>query len=203
MSTQGARIPDREHTSRPWRIHEITQDFRLYDVWALPTPGGPDDFPKLVRQVRDGDTAENPSWIARALFSIRWKLGALLGWDDDEDGVGARVPTLCDRLPEDLREGAAGPGFDRLPFSPLYLIDDEFAAEMANKTVHGVMHLSWVPDDSGGFRGQMAVLVRPNGLFGRAYMAGIGPFRHLLVYPPLMRGIAESWRAGASSGGGS
>jgi len=65
---------------------------------------------------------------------------------------------------------------------------------MANRTVHAVMHLSWVPDDAGAYRGQMAVLVKPNGLFGRAYMAAIAPFRHLIVYPPLMRGIAREWR---------
>ena len=28
------------------------RDFRLEDVWALPTPGGPDDFPRLVRYRR-------------------------------------------------------------------------------------------------------------------------------------------------------
>ena len=42
------RLPDGAHTSQPWRIHELTPDFRLEDVWALPTPGGPDDFPLLV-----------------------------------------------------------------------------------------------------------------------------------------------------------
>ena len=42
------RLPDAAHTSRPWRIHELTPDFRLEDVWALPTPGGRDDFPLLV-----------------------------------------------------------------------------------------------------------------------------------------------------------
>ena len=36
------RLPNTAHTSRPWRIHELTRDFRLEDVWALPTPGGPD-----------------------------------------------------------------------------------------------------------------------------------------------------------------
>jgi hypothetical protein len=35
------RLPDTAHTSRPWRIHELTGDFRLEDVWALPAPGGP------------------------------------------------------------------------------------------------------------------------------------------------------------------
>ena len=66
---------------------------------------------------------------------------------------------------------------------------------MANRTVHGVMHMSWVPDGAGGSRGQMAVLVKPNGLFGTVYMAAIAPFRHLIVYPGLMRDIGQDWQA--------
>ncbi|MFC8271316.1 DUF2867 domain-containing protein [Streptomyces sp. NPDC057271] len=193
-------LPKSAHTSRPWRIHEITPDFRLYDVWALPTPGGPDEFPRLVRNFAGGDTGDNSSWIARLLFAIRWRLGRLLGWDDRDEGVGSRVPTLRDRLPQDLRDGPAGPEFAVLPFTPLYLRDDEWAAEMANRTVHGVLHLSWVPDGAGGHRGQMAVLVKPNGLFGKAYMAAIAPFRHLIVYPPLMRDIGREWRESAPRG---
>ena len=54
----------------------------------------------------------------------------------------------------------------RHPFTPLYVTDDEFALEIANQTVHGVMHVGWVPDGTGGHRGQMAVLVRPNGVLG-------------------------------------
>ena len=61
--------------------------------------------------------------------------------------------------------------------------------------MHGVLHLGWVPDGAGGHRGQMAVLVKPNGRFGVAYMAAIAPFRHLVVYPALMRDIERSWRA--------
>ncbi|MDN5854136.1 MAG: DUF2867 domain-containing protein [Actinomycetia bacterium] len=188
------KIPNAEHADRPWRIHEITADFRLHDVWALPTPGGPDDFPTLVRQTAQGSTGSNPSPIARALFAIRWKLGEVFGWDDAEAGVGHRVQTLRDRLPADLRDEQAGPEFERLPFTSVYLTDDEWAAEMANRTVHGVLHLSWVRDADGGYRGQMAVLVRPNGVLGVAYMALIAPFRHLLVYPPLMREIEREWR---------
>ena len=59
--------------------------------------------------------------------------------------------------------------------------------------MHGVMHLSWVPDGDGGYRGQMAVLVRPNGVLGKAYMAAIKPFRHVLVYPALMRWVERTW----------
>jgi hypothetical protein len=188
------RLPSSAHTSRPWRIHEIAGDFRVEDVWALPTPGGPDDFPLLVRQAASLDPSRSASRAVRALFAIRWKVGGLLGWDSADAGLGARVPTLRGRLPADLRDAPVPPDFEALPFRPLYLIDDEFAAEIANRTVHGVMHLGWVPDGSGGWRGQMAVLVKPNGRLGTAYMAAIAPFRHLIVYPPMLREIGRRWR---------
>ena len=190
------RLPDSAHTSRPWRIHELTRDFEVEDVWALPTPGGPDDFPQLVQGVAAGDPSRTLPRAARTLWELRWKIGELLGWDDPDTGLGSRVPTLRDRLPADLRE-APTPDFDALPFTSLYLLDDEFAAEIANRTMHGVMHLGWVPNGTGGYRGQMAVLVKPNGLFGSAYMAAIRPFRHLIVYPPLIRELEREWRARA------
>jgi hypothetical protein len=187
------KLPDTAHTARPWRIHEIARDFQVEDVWALPTPGGRDDFPRLVERLAGGDPSQDsPSRAARALWAIRWKLGELFGWDDPDAGLGSRVPTLRDRLPADLRD-ASGPVFDQLPFRSLYVLDDEFAAEIATKTVHGVMHLGWVRDGADGYRGQMAVLVKPNGLFGRLYMAAIRPFRHLIVYPPMMREIERQW----------
>ena len=188
------KLPNTAHTSQSWRVHEIAYDFKLADVWALPTPGGPDDLPRLVQLFAAGDTSTNPSRAARALFTIRWKLGELLGWDDPDADRGSKWPTLRDRLPVDLRE-APGPDFDTLPFTSLYLLDDEFAAEIVNRTVHGIMHIGWVRDQTGGYRGQMAVLVKPNGLLGTAYMAAIMPFRHLIVYPPLMREIERDWRA--------
>jgi hypothetical protein len=189
------RLPTTAHTSRPWRIHELTRDFRLEDVWALPTPGGPDDFPRLVELMTSFDPAKSSSCAVRTLFAIRWKVGGLLGWDAPDAGLGSRVPTLRDRLPADLRDAPSGPDSDALPFTPLYLIDDEWAAEVANRTVHGVLHVGWVPDETGGYRGQMAVYVKRNGLLGTGYMAAIAPFRHLIVYPPMLREIGREWRA--------
>ena len=40
----------------------------------------------------------------------------------------------------------------------------------------------------------MAILVKRNGLLGRAYMAAIAPFRHVLVYPAMLREIERRWR---------
>ncbi|QGV78958.1 DUF2867 domain-containing protein [Streptomyces ficellus] len=198
------RLPRSAHTSRPWRIHEIATGFHVEDVWELPTPGGPDDLARLVRQMADGEGGDGRSPISapvpRALFAIRWKLGALLGWDRPGDGVGGRVPSLRARLPADLRDGPRGPDLRAAPFTSLYQTHDEWAAEMANRTVHTVMHIGWVPDaGGGGHHGRMAVLVKPNGLLGAAYMAAIKPFRYLGVYPALLRMIGREWRAGAGA----
>jgi hypothetical protein len=176
----------------PWRIHAIANDFRVEDVWALATVGGPDDFPRLVSLMESFDPTQ-ASPVVAALFALRWRLGALLGLDRGETGLGTRVPSLRDRLPADL-PAYAGSLSAESPFRPVYLTDDEAALEIANETMHGVLHLGWVPDGDGGYRGQMAVLVKPNGLFGRAYMAAIAPFRYALVYPLMLRTIGRLWR---------
>jgi hypothetical protein len=148
-----------------------------------------------MQLARSLDPAESSSPVVRALFAVRWKVGGLLGWDEEETGLGSRVPTLRDRMPADLREAPTGPEPEALPFVPLYLLEDEYAAEIANETMHGVLHLGWVPDESGGYRGQMAVLVKPNGRRGQAYMAAIAPFRHLIVYPRIMSEFGRAWQA--------
>jgi hypothetical protein len=191
------RLPASAHTSRPWRIHAIAADFRLEDVWALPTPGGPEDFPRLVELMATLDP-EAGSPLVRGLFALRWKLGALLGWDEANTGLDARVHTLRDRLPADLRDGPSRQVPPGSPFRPVYLTHDECALEMANQTVHGVLHLGWVQDEPGRYRGQMAVLVKPNGRLGSLYMAAIAPFRYLIVYPLMLRAVGRAWAAGAT-----
>jgi Protein of unknown function (DUF2867) len=195
------RLPNSAHTSRPWRIHELTRDFRLEDVWELPGRGDREDLPRLVRLIASADPSQGSSRATRTLFAIRWKIGELLGWDDPDAGLGSRVPTLRGRLPADLRDAPSAPAFDALPFTPLYLLDDEFAAEIANRTMHGVLHLGLVPDQTGGYRVQMAVLVKPNGMLGTAYMAAIRPFRRLIVYPAMLRKGRDLWDRAARADG--
>ena len=193
------KLPDTAHTSRPWRIHELTRDFELLDVWATPTPGGPDDFPRLRRLALGFDPAQSTSAAVRMLFAARWALGDLLGLDAPGDGLGSRVPSLRDRMPADLLDTASGPASGAVPFVWLYVLDNECAAEIANKTMHGVLHAGWVPDGSGAYRGQLAVLVKPNGLLGNAYLAFIKPFRHLLVYPAIFKELGRRWQASIGS----
>lgn len=189
------RLADIEHLTRPWRIHQIAPDFEIEDVWAYRTPGaGPDDFPLMLDALRAaGGLNENPP-VVRLLFAARWRLGAMFGWDKPREGLAGRVESLVDRLPHDLRQDAAGAAVPNTPFTMVYELADECVVELANRTVHDLLHLGWVPTDEGEHELRMAALVKPNGLFGRLYLAVIKPFRYLIVYPALTKKWERAWR---------
>jgi hypothetical protein len=200
------RLPDEAHTSYPWLIHALAPDFELEDVWALPTPGEKADFPRLLDQfVSRGKPADFPAPF-RALFALRWAIGRALGWDGPQ-----AVVSLRERLPAHLSEGPRGPDIRSVPgreeaapiFRSVYMTEDEWVAEIANKTVHGLLHIGWVPAEDEGYRAQMAVLVKPAGRFGRAYLAAIKPFRLAIVYPMLLETIGKRWNASLGSMRGS
>ncbi|WP_067470415.1 DUF2867 domain-containing protein [Nocardia amamiensis] len=189
-----SRLAPTTYTDQPWRIHEFTKDFEVEDVWSYRTPGaGPDDFPAMVAALQAAGGPAKQTLPVRFLFAVRWKLGALLGWDKQSASVGARVASLRDRLPADLRDAPRGVDNDQMPLKAVYELDMESARELANKTVHTVMHLGWVRGADGDYELRMAVLVKPNGLFGRLYMAAIKPFRYLIVYPALTRQWERAW----------
>ncbi|QDY77934.1 DUF2867 domain-containing protein [Streptomyces qinzhouensis] len=192
------------HTEQPWRIHAIAPDFRVEDVWSFRTPGaGPGDFPVMLAAMRaDGDFDRQPP-VVRFLFAVRWKLGAVLGWDRSDAGLGKRVRSLRERLPDELRDAAVAPEPGGSPFTPLYDLPDESVRELANSTGHSLMHLGWAPVAGGGgeYELRMAVLVKPNGRSGRLYMALIAPFRYLVVYPALTRKWERAWREHARVNG--
>jgi hypothetical protein len=189
------RIPKEEFTSRPWRVHELLDDgFRIEDVWALPTPGGPDDLETLVRYAASADNETLTSNVAvRELFALRWKLGELLGWDKEEQQVGKRVASLRDHLPEDLLDGERGPDMALTPFESVFLTHDEWTAEFSASMGHIVMHHGWVQGEDGKHYSQMTSLVKPYGVFGELYMATIKPIRYLVLYPFQFRSIREVW----------
>jgi hypothetical protein len=198
------KLPNAEHERRPWRIHDFVRDFTLEDVWALPVQGGPEDFRAFLELVGSFDPSHAESGPARFLWNFRDRLGSWLDLGeisapiDGEEPGGLPIPgttevSLRDRVPLDLRGSASDLAFRSLPFVPLYRTEREAAAEISNKTVHGVAHLSWVDLGEGRYEGRMAVYVKPRGAFGRAYMALIKPFRHWVVYPALMRQMERAW----------
>lgn len=153
------RIPNSEFTSRPWRVHEVIDGFRVEDVWALPTPGGPDDLETLVRFAASSENTtltSNP--VIRGLFKLRWQLGERLGWDDEKQKVGKRVASLRDDLPEDLLAAERGPDMALTPFKSVFLTHDEWTAEFSAAMGHIVMHHGWVKGEDGRYYSQMTSL---------------------------------------------
>jgi Protein of unknown function (DUF2867) len=193
------RLPNAAHEEHPWVIARIAPDFKLLDVWGLPAAGSAEEFASLIEIMAAIDPANGDSRATRALFSLRYRLGAWFGWDDASGKrpvPGRSETTLSERVPEELRDSVTRPiGVGSTTFVPIYRTDDEWAAEISNKTVHAVLHLAWVEQRDGSYRGQMGIYVKPRGRFGATYMAVIGPFRHLIVYPALMRQIARAWDA--------
>jgi len=206
----GRRLPNSAHEAGPWQIKAIVPDFTLEDAWALPVAGGADDFPALVELFAASDPTQAESLPTRFLWALRDRLGALFNLGristPNAGEAGPPIPgteetSLAGRLPGQLRGTAANVEFAALPFVPLYLTPTEFAAEIGNQTMHGVMHLAWAERGEDAYQCQMAVYVKPRGQLGRAYMAAIKPFRHLIVYPALMRQSERTWLAARGAGG--
>jgi hypothetical protein len=144
------RLANAVHRGHPWRIHELAPDFTPEDVWALPAIGQADGFPTLLDVFANLDFPSSTSLPTRVLWGIRDLVGRWfdLGRIDGTAGPAARLPipgtsqtSLAERLPDDLR-GTAAVALGS-PFTALYRTDDEYAAELSNRTVHAVLHLGW------------------------------------------------------------
>lgn len=197
------RIPRNEHADGNWRIIDIAADFELEDLWALPATGSLADFARVLDLMDAVDIAHDGSLPTRFVWWFRDLLGKWFGLGRISAGpepTALPIPssastTLADRLPRDLI-GTIAPGLvpPDAPFTALYQTDREYASEMSNRTVHSIMHLAWAHVGNDTYQAQMAVYVKTRGVFGRAYMEFIKPFRYALVYPELMRLIDRAWR---------
>ncbi|SDL46387.1 Protein of unknown function [Lentzea albidocapillata subsp. violacea] len=197
------RVPNDVLKTQRWVISDIVHDFEVEDVWALPIDGGPDDFDNVIGLMAAMDFPGSAPLPVRVLWGIRDLLGRLFGLgrvstSADDAGTwppvpGTGEPSLSVRVPAELRDTSTDSRLTDKPFRPMYRTGTEFAEEISNRTMYGVMHLAWVDQGGGRYQGQMTVYVKPRGAAGRAYMALIKPFRYAIVYPALMRYIERSW----------
>jgi hypothetical protein len=193
------RRPVEDHCDPAWRVHALAQDFELLDVWRFPIRvGGHVPFARVVDFLAETQAAmrDRPG-LAASLFQFRTWLGRVFGWDDETRArpiPGSVEKSVRERLPG---VGERGDPISTSGFQLVYLTEDEALRELQNATVHALLHLARVPldpqDPTGVWAPQMGVYVKRRGWLGRFYMALIGPFRHLIVYPTLMRTVAEAW----------
>jgi hypothetical protein len=178
----------------------LLHDVPLEDVWAIRLPGG-----GAGRTIQDlwtvfiaGVEAAPP--MVKGLFRLRWRVGALLGWDQQRPALNAE--SYVHRLSEEDRaQSTAAPGTPDGRFSLLYRFENEHLSELRNATVHAFLSLSIRPTP-GGYLAYLGVFVQPVHRFTKLYMGAIAPFRRLVVYPAIIRKVQSAWaeRYGGKSG---
>jgi len=185
------RIDPGEFRARPLRVHALLHDVPLEDVWAIRLPGG--GAGRTIEDVQAvfmaGVEAAPP--VVKRLFRLRWRIGALFGWDHRR--VVWNGESYADRLSlADRAQSLVAPGTPDGNFSLLYRFEDEQLSELRNATVHAFVSLSIRPTP-GGYLVYAGVFVRPVHRFTGLYMRAIAPFRRLVVYPAVIRKVQSAW----------
>src|SRR5215831_1063875 len=184
------QISRQEFERLPLRVHEFLADVPLHDVWAvdLPRTRPSVTLDQFLRVASPHQCRLSPG--TRALLSIRFFFGRLLGWDREPAATAesfATRLTIADRSkslsPAGTREGL---------FRVVYRFENEQLLEVVNRTVHGAA-LSALVETAHGYRFYFGVYVRKVSRFTRVYMILIDPFRRLVIYPSLLRTVRAKW----------
>jgi hypothetical protein len=185
------RISPREFERLPLRVHQFLGDVPLHDVWAVDLPRTRSGI-TLDEFLRAADGRPfRPSMVVRALLSIRFFVGRLLGWDREPDGPVRE--TFATRLTTaDLSQTLTPVGTRERLFRTVYRFKNEQLLEVINRTAHAAA-LSALVDTGNAYRLYFAVYVRNTGRLTPFYMALIDPFRRLIVYPSLLRSVRTTW----------
>ena len=198
------------HRSQPWMVHGIAQDFELLDVWEYPISADKTKnqdfsyFLEVIQQPTKNSVSSYFSiryWLARFLMALRLYLGDAFDLDENINSLpipGSKETSVKDRLSTEDRkrfltemsgEGAQNLGIWRI----VYLCENEMLAEHSNDTVHVLMHFGWIHKSGDYYTAQLAVYAKPRGELGRLYMQLIMPFRHLVIYPVMMKEVKKRW----------
>lgn len=199
------RISAHEHEKRPWRVRSLAADFELLDVWEYPIladAAAGEDFAMFCRMLKNDTSSSEPPvrGFAGFLFRVRNWLGRVFKLDDTTPLTipGSTEHSLRERLSKEERSAmstSADAAPDALGFREVYRLDDELLMEISNTTVHALLHVGWVHKQGTQYAPQLAVYAKSRGKLGRLYMAMIAPFRHLVVYPAMMRSAKTRWTA--------
>lgn len=207
------------HRARPWRVHTLAPDFELLDLWEVPLAADPargDTFEAFLRVFVDRGTGGRwPVYPLRprslgdalhgarlagmvTLLELRRWLGRVLALDADRDLPipGRREHRVRARLvdADRARDTGALPATVGGAFETVYAFADEALLEIANRTIHALLHLSWV-ETAGPHRAVvLAIYVKSRGWQSRAYLALIRPFRHSVVYPAWIAHLTRTWQ---------
>lgn len=186
------RVTPAEFRTVNLRCHAFLADVPLHDVWAIPLDGGgPGRTIRDAHAILFGSRRARAKLAVRGLFTLRWALGRVFGWDDERHDPLAL--SYMHRLTEaDRLQSGVPPGTREGRFRVLYVFANEALSELRNATVHGFLALALTPRPE-GYTLYMAVYVSPVRRLTPFYMALIEPFRRFIVYPALCRDAQRGW----------
>ena len=188
------KISPKQHLEHPWQVHALCADFELEDVWRVPVElGAQHSLQMFMNQFKQTEAQLVKKGPAGLLFKLRLALGKLFGWDAHPDpnrqgSIRLRYAQQQGLTISQLPQPGTG------SFVPVYQLENEVLSEIENETVHATLHFGRVPLRENVWGIQMAVHVKPKGLFGKGYMLLIKPFRLWIVYPSLMREASKMWK---------
>jgi Protein of unknown function (DUF2867) len=185
------QISTQEFERLPLRVHDFIAGVPLHDVWAvdLPRTRSGITLDEFVRTANASLYTLSPT--ARALLSLRFFVGRLLGWD--REPAATAWETFATRLTTaDLSKSLAPAGTREGRFRLVYRFENEQLLEVINRTAHAAA-LSALVETAHAYRFYFGIYVRSVGRFTPVYMALIDPFRKLVVYPSLLRSVRATW----------
>jgi hypothetical protein len=197
------RVSTQEFERLPLRVHTFLAGVPLHDVWSIDLPRWRagvtlDEFLRTPSNGKldacgcsESSSLFTRSLLVRILLDIRFFVGRFFGWD--REPAVTTCETLATRLTDTDRSRslvAAGTrdGFFRV----VYRFENEQLLELINRTAHAVA-LSVLVETPTAYRFYLGVYVRSVSRFTPFYMTLIDPFRKLLVYPFLLRGVRARW----------
>jgi len=185
------QISTQEFERLPLRVHDFLVGVPLHDVWSVDLPRARsgitlDEFWRTA-----GACLCTPPPLVRALLNIRLFVGRRLGWD--REPAATAWETFTTRLTTSDRSRSLAPaGTCEGLFRVVYRFENEQLLELINRTAHAAA-LSALVETANGYRFYFGVYVRSVSRFTPIYMALIGPFRRLIVYPSLLRNVRAKW----------
>ena len=204
------QVSTEEFEQLPLRVHTFLAGVPLHDVWYVDLPRWRagvtlDEFlrtPSTSKLDACGCSESSSlfmrSLLVRMLLDIRFFVGRFFGWDHEP--LATTWKTFAARLTDTDRSRSlvvAGTrdGFFRV----VYRFENEQLLELINQTVHAAA-LTTLVETATAYRFYLGVYVRSVSRFTPFYMTLIDPFRKLMVYPSLLRGVRARWNQAIGTG---
>jgi hypothetical protein len=185
------QVSTQELERLPLRVHTLLAGVSLHDAWSI-------DLPRWRAGVTLDDflrTASNclcrPPPLVRMMLNTRFFVGRFFGWDHEPEANAWQ--TFATRLTDtDRSRSLVAPGTRDGFFRVVYRFENEQLVELINRTAHAAA-LTTLVERATTYRFYLGVYVRSVSRFTPFYMTLIDPFRKLIVYPSLLRGVRARW----------